>query len=98
VLQLVPDLEQAEYKREREFYLERGLPCPKVLYCCTDVLCTLLYTVQDLEAETEKDEKQAREEMDQTPDMDTNMDFHRFDEQVLFCSVLYHALLYFTYT
>ena len=44
-----------------------------------------MFTVQDLEAETEKDEKQKREEMDQTPDMDTNMDFHRFDEQVLYC-------------
>jgi len=66
VYKLVPELEQAEYKREREFYIERGLPCPK-----------------DLEAETEKDEQQKREEMEnQTPDMDTNMDFHRFDEQV----------------
>ena len=27
--QLVPGLEQSEYKREREFYEERGLPCPK---------------------------------------------------------------------
>ena len=44
------------------------MPCPK-----------------DLEAETEKDEQQKREEMEnQTPDMDTNMDFHRFDEQVLY--------------
>ena len=51
--------------------------------------------MQDLEAETEKDEKQAREEMDQTPDMDTNMDFHRFDEQVLFCTVPCITLLYF---
>merc|ERR1712179_883826 len=66
VYKLVPELVQAEYKREREFYTERGLPCPK-----------------DLEAETEKDEQQKREEMEnQTPDMDTNMDFHRFDEQV----------------
>ena len=65
---MVPELEQAEYKREREFYIERGLPCPK-----------------DLEAETEKDEQQKREEMEnQTPDMDTNMDFHRFDEQALY--------------
>ena len=65
VYKLVPDLEQAEYKREREFYSERGLPCPK-----------------DLEAETEKDEKQKQEELGQTPDVDSSVDFHRFDEQV----------------
>ena len=42
MLQLVPELEQDEYKREREFYLERGLPCPKVLYChCCTVYCIL---------------------------------------------------------
>ena len=26
----VPSLEKDEYKRERDFYAERGMPCPKV--------------------------------------------------------------------
>lgn len=65
VYKLVPNLETDEYKREREFYAERGLPCPK-----------------DMEAETEKDEKMKKEEEDNTPDANTNMDSHRFDEQV----------------
>ena len=51
--------------------------------------------MQDLEAETEKDEKQAREEMDQTPDMDTNMDLHCFNEQVLYFTVLYQSFTEF---
>merc|ERR1711864_40539 len=65
VYKLVPDLEPAEYKRERDFYSERGLPCPK-----------------DLEEETAQDAAQKAEEEDETPDTNTNMDFHRFDEQV----------------
>jgi len=65
VYKLVPNLEEDEYKRERDFYSEKGLPCPK-----------------DQEAEEEKDEKQKKEEEDQTPDANTNMDMHRFDEQV----------------
>jgi len=31
VYKLVPSLEKDEYKREREFYAERGMPCPKDL-------------------------------------------------------------------
>ena len=29
VYKIVPDLEMDEFKRERKFYSERGLPCPK---------------------------------------------------------------------
>jgi len=29
VYKLVPSLEEDEYKRERDFYAERGMPCPK---------------------------------------------------------------------
>lgn len=65
VYKLVPNLEADEYKREREFYAERGLPCPK-----------------DLEEESAQDAAQKAEEEDQTPDANTNMDYHRFDEQV----------------
>ncbi|XP_023327768.1 polycomb group RING finger protein 3 [Eurytemora carolleeae] len=65
VYKLVPNLEKNEYKRERDFYAEKGVPCPK-----------------DVEAETEKDEKLKKEEEDQTPDVNTNLDYHRFDEQV----------------
>ena len=28
----VPSLEKDEYKRERDFYAERGMPCPKVCH------------------------------------------------------------------
>ena len=62
----MPDLEAGEYKRERKFYAERGLPCPK-----------------DQALEQESEEKRAAEvEAAMTPDANTNMDFHRFDEQV----------------
>ena len=27
----MPSLEKDEYKRERDFYAERGMPCPKVV-------------------------------------------------------------------
>jgi len=66
VYKIVPDLESDEYKRERKFYTERGLPCPK-----------------DQALEQESEEKRAAEaEAAMTPDANTNMDFHRFDEQV----------------
>lgn len=66
VYKIVPDLEAGEYKRERKFYAERGLPCPK-----------------DQALEQESEEKRAAEaEAAMTPDANTNMDFHRFDEQV----------------
>lgn len=66
VYKIVPDLEADEYKRERKFYTERGLPCPK-----------------DQALEQESEEKRAAEaEAAMTPDANTNMDFHRFDEQV----------------
>lgn len=29
VYKIVPSLESEEYKRERNFYADRGLPCPK---------------------------------------------------------------------
>ena len=58
-------LEKDEYDRERKFYRERGLPCPKD---------------QALEEEKEKDAQE--DEESNTPDANTNMDFHRFDEQV----------------
>ena len=66
VYKIVPDLEMDEFKRERKFYSERGLPCPK-----------------DQALEQESEEKRAAEaEAAMTPDANTNMDFHRFDEQV----------------
>jgi len=66
VYKIVPDLEVDEFKRERKFYSERGLPCPK-----------------DQALEQESEEKRAAEaEAAMTPDANTNMDFHRFDEQV----------------
>ena len=52
------------YDRERKFYRDRGLPCPK-----------------DQELEEEMDKKEEEHEAN-TPDANTNMDFHRFDEQV----------------
>ena len=62
----MPDLAVDEFKRERKFYSERGLPCPK-----------------DQALEQESEEKRAAEaEAAMTPDANTNMDFHRFDEQV----------------
>ena len=60
-------LEKDEYDRERKFYRERGLPCPKD---------------QALEEEKEKDAEERETEDAKTPDANTNMDFHRFDEQV----------------
>ena len=65
-MKIVPMLEENEYKRERKFYSDRGLPCPK-----------------DLALEQESEEKKAAEaEAAMTPDANTNMDFHRYDEQV----------------
>ena len=54
-------LEKDEYDRERKFYRERGLPCPKD---------------QALEEEKEQD---AEDKESNTPDANTNMDFHRYD-------------------
>ena len=59
---IVPGLEQNEYDRERDFYRDRGLPCPK-----------------DQVVEPEEEDSKDGE---MTPDANTNMDFHRFDEQV----------------
>ena len=69
VYKIVPNLEDDEFKRERKFYSDRGLPCPKD---------------QALEQETEE-KKAAEAEAAMTPDANTNMDFHRFDEQVNLC-------------
>ena len=66
VYKIVPDLEKGEYDRERKFYADRGLPCPK----------------DQLAEENEEAKNEAEEEESRTPDANTNMDFHRFDEQV----------------
>eukprot|EP00095_Tigriopus_kingsejongensis_P009265 snap_masked-scaffold361_size196684-processed-gene-0.0 protein:Tk09265 transcript:snap_masked-scaffold361_size196684-processed-gene-0.0-mRNA-1 annotation:"polycomb group ring finger protein 3" len=63
VYKIVPGLEAAEFAKERAFYAERGLPCPK-------------------DQMAEECEEQKKEEEQMTPDANTNMDFHRFDEQV----------------
>jgi len=68
VYKLVPGLEQSEYKREREFYEERGLPCPKDM---------------EVETEKDE-QNEEDEEKEDTPEADANttQDYHRFDEQV----------------
>ena len=68
VYKIVPGLEQDEHDRERKFYADRGLPCPKD-------------QVQDEEEDEEQEEDEAKGD-DKTPDAETNMDYHRFDEQV----------------
>ena len=67
VYKIVPDLEKNEYERERKFYRDRGLPCPKD---------------QALEEEKDINNDTHNESDPNTPDANTNMDFHRFDEQV----------------
>ena len=68
-VQLVPGLEESEYKREREFYDERGLPCPKDM---------------EAETEKEAEEEQDEEDNEETGEAGTSQeqDYHRFDEQV----------------
>jgi len=66
VYKLVPNLETAEYKLERDFYAEKGVPCPK------DV---------EAEMEKDEKIKKEEEE-DQTPENTANTDYHRFDEHV----------------
>lgn len=68
---IVPGLEQNEYDRERDFYRDRGLPCPK-----------------DQVVEPEEEDSKDGE---MTPDANTNMDFHRFDEQVCLSASVIHA-------
>lgn len=63
VYKIVPELEKGEYDRERKFYAERGLPCPK----------------DQLAEENEDIDHAEEEEESRTPDANTNMDFHRFD-------------------
>ncbi len=67
VYKIVPDLEKDEFERERRFYADRGLPCPK-----------------DQIADDEEDEREREKRLmaEKTPDANTNIDFHRFDEQV----------------
>lgn len=100
VYKIVPGLEQDEFKRERRFYADRGLPCPKDQ--------ALLEASPELEASSgflgggggngahghlESARKHHHSSADPhsttqssvsnaTPDANTNMDFHRFDEQV----------------
>ena len=68
VYKLVPSLEEAEYKREREFYEERGLPCPKDMEAET-------------EKETQEEEEE-KEEKEETEAGVGSGDYHRFEEQV----------------
>ena len=69
-LQLVPGLEESEYKREREFYEERGLPCPKDMEAET-------------EKEAEEEQEEEEEEAGETgASQEHSQDYHRFDEQV----------------
>jgi len=69
VYKLVPGLEDSEYKREREFYEERGLPCPKDMEVENEVKEN---DEPEEEAETEEHEKEA----------EAGGDYHRFEEQV----------------
>ena len=62
VYKIVPELEKGEFDRERKFYADRGLPCPK------DQIAE--------ESEDAKKEEQLKEEK-MKPDANTNMDFHR---------------------
>jgi len=66
VYKLVPDLETDEYTREREFYKDKGIPCPK------DV------EVEEKALEAEA----ANTEDGQEEAQHTDADYHRFDEQV----------------
>ena len=65
----MPGLEQSEYKREREFYEERGLPCPKDMEDEKD------------EKEEQQDEEED-EEKEETAETEATSDYHRFEEQV----------------
>jgi len=67
VYKLVPSLEEAEYKREREFYEERGLPCPKDMEAETEK-----------ETQEEEEDKEEKEETE----AGGGGDCHRFEEQV----------------
>ena len=68
VYKIVPGLEQDEHDRERKFYADRGLPCPK--------------DQAPEEDEEDEDEENESKADNGTPDTETNMDYHRFDEQV----------------
>ena len=65
----MPGLEQSEYKREREFYEERGLPCPKDME-----------DEKDEKEEHQEDEEE--EDKEETTETETTQDYHRFEEQV----------------
>ena len=69
VYKIVPNLEKDEFDRERKFYADRGLPCPK-------------------DQIAEESEEAAKEDK-MTPDANTNMDFHRFDELVCIHEVMF---------
>jgi len=71
VYKLVPGLEESEYKREREFYDERGLPCPKDMEAETEK-----------EAEEEQDEDNEETGEPGQGAQEQTQDYHRFDEQV----------------
>merc|ERR1719410_1217012 len=69
VYKLVPGLEQSEYKREREFYDERGLPCPKDMEAETEK--------DDIEMEDKEETPEAENTLGSG-----SSDGHRFEEQV----------------
>merc|ERR1719422_1589518 len=73
VYKLVPGLEQSEYKREREFYEERGLPCPKDMEAETE---------KEAEQEDKEDSPEAAGAGGEAQAAAGGQDFHRFDEQV----------------
>ena len=85
VYKIVPNLEKDEYERERKFYADRGLPCPKDQVTDDAFLSFFLgltLTFSQMAEESEEQKKAEEEEAQRTPDANTNMDFHRFDEQV----------------
>lgn len=69
MFQLVPGLEDSEFKREREFYEERGLPCPKDME-------------PEPGKEDEEGERHDEEEENKETEKESEADYHRFEEQV----------------
>lgn len=72
VYKLVPELETDEYKRERDFYKDKGVPCPK------DVE---VEEKEEREKEKEK-EGEVKGEQGEAEHDENNPDYHRFDDQV----------------
>ena len=68
-------MEESEYKREREFYEERGLPCPKDMEAETE-------KEAEQEQEDKEDSPEAAGAGGEAQAAAGGQDFHRFDEQV----------------